>query len=348
MEADRVKHLLDLKEKEDWEDWRFQLKKSPKSIPELLELAPELKKTIGASQSIENASKIVQASEIFRFSATPYYLSLINPDNPKDPILKQILPDGQELNDPYFEDPDPLKEEIYSPIPGLIHRYQDRVLLYTTDRCAVYCRFCTRKRKLLEKNPEVDFEPALTYIHSHHEILEVILSGGDPLYLSDSKLDWLLGKLKNIKHLVSIRIHSRMPVVLPMRFTDPLIQILETYSPLTLVAHFNHADEITDETAVCINSLRRAGVTVLNQTVLLKNINDTPEDLKKLFLSLIRIGVKPYYLHQCDEVRGVSHFKTDIRTGQNILQELWGKIPGIAIPRLVIDLPDGGGKKPIL
>ena len=347
MEANRVKHLLDLKGEREWHDWRFQLRNSPRSIPDLLEMIPDLKKTLKNSRSFETTSEIIHAAEIYRFAATPYYISLLNPENPYDPILKQLLPDGRELSDPVFTSPDPLHEEKYSPMPGLIHRYPDRVLLYTTDRCAVYCRYCTRKRKILEEDPAVDIEPALEYIRTHTGILEVILSGGDPLFLSDGALETILKQLRKIKHLISIRIHTRMPVVLPMRITDRLLAIFEKYDPITMVTHFNHANEITDDTAQYVKRLRKSGVIMLNQTVLLKDVNDTTECMEELFLNLLKIGIKPYYLHQCDEVKGVSHFQTSVETGKNIMQELWGRIPGIAVPRYVIDLPEGGGKHPV-
>ena len=348
MEANRVKHLLDLKGMNEWHDWRFQLRNSPKNIPELIEMVPGLKNSLKNIQSIDEISEIIKTADTYRFSSTPYYLSLINPENPDDPILKQLLPDKKELHDPVFRNPDPLHEEKYSPIPGLIHRYPDRVLLYTTDRCAVYCRYCTRKRKILEEDPSVDLEPALEYIRSHARIKEVILSGGDPLFLSDRNLETILSELRKIKHLISIRIHTRMPVVLPMRITDRLIKIFEKNDPVTMITHFNHANEITEETAECVKRLRKSGVMMLNQTVLLKDINDTPEDLEDLFLKLIKIGIKPYYLHQCDEVKGVSHFQTSMETGKEIMKRLWGNIPGIAVPRYVIDLPEGGGKEPVV
>jgi lysine 2,3-aminomutase len=287
----------------------------------------------------------------FRFKVTTYYLSLANINDPHCPILLQILPNEREINDSYFKEKDPLKEEENSPIPGLVHRYPDRVLWYLSHHCAVYCRFCMRKRKVSKpdfSSLRKDILSKIEYIKNHKELKEVILSGGDPLSIDDHYLDFILFQLKNIPHLYSIRIHTRMPVTFPYRITNELCKILEKYYPLTIVTHFNHPVELTDIVYEKIKLLRKSGVLVLNQTVLLNNINDNCLVLEELFLKLIRFGIKPYYLHHCDEVYGTSHFRVPLKKGMEIIKELQGKNPGIILPKYVVDLPEGGGKVPIM
>lgn len=286
----------------------------------------------------------------FRFSVTPYYLSLANGLDPACPILLQILPQKRELADPLFTRPDPLSEEEHQAAPGLTHRYPDRVLWYLSHNCAVYCRFCMRKRKVsrAESAPSAANRlQALAYIRANPQIKEVILSGGDPLSLSDRTIDEILTELRDIPHLSSVRIHSRMPVTLPARITEEFGRMLAKHYPVTVVTHFNHAVEVTEQAAGAVKTLRMNGVLVLNQTVLLNQVNDSLAAQEALLLSLLRAGVKPYYLHQCDEVQGVSHFRTNVSKGLAILEGLQGRNPGIAIPRYVIDLPGGGGKVPL-
>ncbi len=285
----------------------------------------------------------------FRFAVTDSYLRRARPEDPRCPVLGQVLPHPAELDDPLFERDDPLAEETHMPVNGLTHRYPDRVLWYLSHHCAVYCRFCLRKRKVSKAGTAPaagEIEQALDYIRSHTELNEVILSGGDPLSLSDASLNDILDELKAIEHIVSVRIHSRMPVTLPCRFTDDLIDVLRRHAPLTLVTHFNHARELGEDSLEAIRRIRSAGVMLLNQSVLLRGVNDTEEDLRQLFLSLIKHGVKPYYLHQCDEVRGVSHFRVSVVKGIQLMKALRGRIPGIAMPLFVVDLPGGGGKVP--
>jgi lysine 2,3-aminomutase len=286
----------------------------------------------------------------FRFAVTPYYLSLADREHPACPILLQILPQPQELTDSRFTHPDPLAEEEHQAAPGLTHRYPDRVLWYLSHNCAVYCRFCMRKRKVsrADSAPSAAHRlQALAYIRSNTQIKEVILSGGDPLSLSDHAIDEILSQLRQIPHLSSIRIHSRMPVTLPARLTDDFARMLSRHYPVTLVTHFNHAVEVTAKAVSAVKTLRMNGVLVLNQAVLLKDVNDSVAEQEKLLLSLLRAGVKPYYLHQCDEVQGVSHFRASVETGLAIMAGLQGRNPGIAIPRYVLDLPGGGGKIPL-
>ncbi|MCB1307063.1 MAG: KamA family radical SAM protein [Leptospiraceae bacterium] len=344
-----VKHLFPTKADEIHADWQWQLRHQIRETSSLLEhprlqharIQQRLRLALEADRSLARS---------FRFALTPYYLSLINPDeNGHCPVLEQILPAPDELDASIYADPDPLAEERHMPVRGLTHRYPDRVLWYTSHHCAVYCRFCLRKRKVshADSAPRKSEQSAiLEYIASHTEIKEVILSGGDPLTLTDAQIGVMLAELKNIQHIISIRIHTRMPVTLPMRITDELCSILRAHYPLTLVTHFNHAAEVGPQAFDSVRRLRMAGVLVLNQSVLLRNVNDTVQDQEDLILTLLRAGIKPYYLHRCDEVRGVAHFRVPIETGRNILRELRGRNPGIALPRYMIDLPGGGGKVP--
>ena len=286
----------------------------------------------------------------FRFGATPYYLGLIDWSDPSCPILKQILPSPQELKTQYYEKKDPLAEESNMPLRGLTHRYPDRVLWYLSHQCPVYCRFCLRKRKVSQPesaSSKTEEEEVLRYIEEKSEIKEVILSGGDPFSLSDHKIESILERLRNISHLYSIRIHTRMPVTLPMRITHTLTEALRKFYPITVVTHFNHRKEITPEAKEAIRRLRMSGIDVLNQAVLLNKINDTVSLQEELNLELLRAGVRPYYLHRCDEVEGTSHFRVPLQKGLEILKGLRGRNPGISIPRYMIDLPQGGGKIPL-
>lgn len=283
----------------------------------------------------------------FRFQVTSYYLSLANIYNPQCPILLQILPDPKELEDKNFFDSDPQQEEKNSPIPGLIHRYPDRVLWYISHFCSTYCRFCFRKRKV--SNPTSNFfyknyNEVIHYIRSKPNIKEVILSGGDPFSLSDQNLYKILTNLKSIPHLYSIRIHTRMITTYPFRITKKLVKILEKMYPLTIVTHFNHPLELTEIVYNKIKKLKKAGISVLNQSVLLKNINDNLETLEALNLKLIQFGIQPYYLHHCDQVQGTSHFSTSLQKDLELLKKLQSRNSGITIPKYVIDLPNGGGK----
>jgi len=334
--------------------WKEELQNRIESAEALLAALPWLPDSPVFRRLYKSADEFVQTTGAlasgFRFSVTPYYLALANRFNPFCPILLQVLPQSLELVDPVFARPDPLAEEQHQAVPGLTHRYPDRVLWYLSHNCAVYCRFCMRKRKVSQADSAPTKEQrqlALQYISSNPQIKEVILSGGDPLSLSDSSLNEILAELRAIPHLSSLRIHTRMPVTLPARITTEFGEMLRKHFPVTLVTHFNHAVEITPEAANAVKTLRMNGVLVLNQTVLLKHVNDSLSAQEDLLLGLLRIGVKPYYLHQCDEVRGVSHFRASTETGLQILAGLQGRNPGIAIPKYVLDLPGGGGKIPL-
>ncbi len=275
-----------------------------------------------------------------------HYLSLIK--EPGDPIWLQSLPDLRELDDDQL--PDPLDEERLSPVPGLIHRYPDRVVWLVSNDCAVYCRFCMRKRRLGQPLPDpMEYrDAALTYIADHPEIRDVILSGGDPLMLSDAELDEILARLRAISHVEMIRIGSRIPVVLPERITPGLCNILKKYHPLYLNTHFNHPLEITPESTEACHKLADAGIPLGNQSVLLKGVNDDPATMTLLNQRLLKIRVRPYYLHQMDLVRGTGHFRTSVECGIRIMAALRGHTSGMANPYYVIDLPGGKGKVPVL
>lgn len=326
----------------DWWNWKWQIQNSVRSLDVLQRYLSLSETEISAFKNVQN---------LFRFSATPYYLSLINANDPQCPIKKQIIPNENELIQSVYAQVDPLAEETNMPVKGITHRYPDRAIWYLSHLCPVYCRFCTRKRKVgqIKNTPNAnDRKLALQYIRSHNEIREIILSGGDPLSLSDRQLYLILKDLKSIKHLNQIRIHTRIPVTLPFRITKPLCDVLSEFFPIYIVTHFNHPREITDVTRECIkNLIQRGHVIILNQNVLLKDINDNPETLKELYYNLISIGIKPYYVHQCDEVYGTSHFKVPIAKGIQIMKELRGNISGICNPTYVVDLTGGGGKVPL-
>ena len=265
------------------------------------------------------------------------------------PLTKQVMPDLAELDDSAgFEDP--LGEEKDSPVPNLTHRYPDRVLLLVTTECAVYCRFCTRKRKAGQSGIVTDetIEAGLSYIEQHPEVRDVLVSGGDPFMLADKKLSEILERLRRIPHVEIIRIGTRVPGVLPQRVTPNLVQILKQVNPVFLNVHFNHTAEITDEVRSACAMLADAGIPVGSQTVLLKGINDDPRILETLFRELLRMRIRPYYLLQADQTRGTAHFWTRIETGLEIMQRLRGNVSGLALPTYVVDLPGGGGKVPLL
>lgn len=277
-----------------------------------------------------------------------YYAGLIQMKD--DAIWKQCMPDPIELED-YEQRPDPLREESLSPVPGLIHRYPDRVVLLVSNRCPVYCRFCMRKRLVGsgdEPMSETDFQNAIVYIASNPNIRDVILSGGDPLMLSDASLFHILSSLRAINHISIVRIGSRVPVTLPERITPELCNILKQFHPLYINTHFNHPTEITENSGKACAMIADAGIQLGNQTVLLKGVNDDIEVMRKLMSGLLKIRVKPYYLHQMDLVQGTAHFRTSVNTGLEIIRALRGHISGLAVPHYVIDLPGGKGKVAIL
>lgn len=285
--------------------------------------------------------------EFFQARINPYYLSLIR--YPGDPIWLQSVPDGIELDDmDGFEDP--LNEDAMSPVPNITHRYPDRCLFLVTSQCGMYCRFCTRKRKVGDsgKISMKELESAFNYIEQHTEIRDVILSGGDPLMLTDTMLEKILKRLRTIQHVEIIRLGTKMPCVLPHRITPALCEMLKKYHPIYINTHFNHPWEITEESTKACTMLANAGCPVQNQAVLMKGVNDDAEVLMELFQKLLKIRVKPYYLFMADETKGASHFRTSIQTGLDIMNKLRGHTSGLAIPHFVIDAPGGGGKIPLI
>ncbi|MCR4416809.1 MAG: KamA family radical SAM protein [Ignavibacteria bacterium] len=285
--------------------------------------------------------------KFFQARINPYYLSLIR--YPGDPIWLQCVPDETELND--IDAPeDPLGEDSMSPVPNITHRYPDRVLFLTTSQCGMYCRFCTRKRKVGDssKISMRGLEAAFKYIEEHKEIRDVILSGGDPLMLTDAMLEKILQRLRQIPHVEIIRLGTRMPVVLPHRITPKLVRMLKKYHPIYVNTHFNHPWEITPESKRACELLADAGIPIGNQTVLMKGVNDDPEVIKELFRKLLLMRVRPYYLYQADLTKGANHFRTPVKVGLEIMDKLRGHTSGLAVPYYVIDAPGGGGKIPLL
>jgi lysine 2,3-aminomutase len=313
------------------------------------------------SKSITNVDELnaicrcdIELSELksvikkYPMKINPYYLSLIRKKD--DPIWKQCIPDKVELMDPTGLE-DPLHEDIDSPVPGLTHRYPDRVLLLVSNQCAMYCRFCTRKRKVgvpYKAITRKNLAKAINYIKEHREIRDVVLSGGDPLLLSTERLEPIIREIRNIKHVQIIRIGTRTLCTLPQRITKELCDMLKKYQPLYINTHFNHPREITKETRKACEMLADAGIPVGNQTVLLKGVNDSPRVMKELVQKLLTIRVKPYYIYQADLTKGTNHFRTDVQEGVDIIKSLVGHTSGLCVPHFIIDSPGGGGKIPLL
>jgi len=285
--------------------------------------------------------------EFFQVRINPYYLSLIK--YPGDPIWMQCVPDIKELQD-LDADEDPLYEDAMSPVPNITHRYPDRALFLVTSQCGLYCRFCTRKRKVgnSEKISMRGLESAFKYLEAHTEIRDVILSGGDPLMLTDVMLEKILKRLRSIPHIEIIRLGTKMPCVLPQRITPKLCDMLKKYHPVYVNTHFNHPWEIPPESTKACEMLANNGVPVGNQMVLMKNINDDPAVVKELMQKLLKIRVRPYYIYMADETKGANHFRTSIQKGIEVIEHLRGWTSGLAVPHFVIDAPGGGGKIPIL
>lgn len=302
--------------------------------------------------SLKFSSKEKKAAEIYPFLASGYYLGLIGNGGENDPIFKQCFPDAKELVRGKNLSDDPLAEEVQMPVANLIHRYRDRVVLLVTNKCAVHCRFCFRKRKWKNGNSagdinDKDLQEACKYISTHSGIREVLVSGGDPLMLSTPRLKKILDSISKIKHVDAIRIGTRVPAVLPMRIDRPLVNMLSTVRGLWMMTHFNHPAELTRESEQACLSLVKTGIPLLNQTVLLKGVNDNAEVLEKLFRGLVKMKVKPHYLFHADPVEGSSHFRTGVRKGLEIMKKLRPVLSSIGTPVFAIDLPEGGGKVPL-
>jgi lysine 2,3-aminomutase len=326
-----------------WDDWKWQNQNAVRSVRQLRTLLPFSKQELEAIGRLESE---------FKIAIPPYYFSLIDPDDPADPIRLQSVPSSLEEASG-FELDDPLEEDKDSPVPGLTHRYPDRVLMVTTPNCSMYCRYCTRKRSTLTRGGweqvSKNDEMMIDYVREHSEIRDVIVSGGDPLTLPLGKLKFYLDSLKAIKHVDVIRIGTRVPVTLPQRLYDQeLLSLLESAEKVYIQTHFNHPREVTPETARVCKSLIRHGMVINNHTVLMKGINDDLQTIRELLRALLRVKVRPYYLFHCDPVTGAGHFRTSIWKGLEIMEGLRGHMSGIGIPTYCVDGPHGAGKIPLL
>jgi lysine 2,3-aminomutase len=325
----------------EWNDWRWQLRHrvtTLEQLREILELTPE------------EVEGIQRSKGRLALAVTPYFVSLMDPINPNCPIRRQAIPRMDEFHVSKSDMVDPCGEDKDSPVPGLVHRYPDRVLLLVTDQCAAYCRYCTRRRLVGSHEKSItqgNFEEVIKYLRSHRKVRDVLLSGGDPLLLENERLEEILSRLRAIPHLELLRIGTRAPVTLPQRITPGLVRMLKKYHPLMMSIHFTHPKEVTEAVKRACGDLADAGVPLGSQTVLLKGINDRPYIMKKLVHELLKIRVRPYYIYQCDLAVGTEHFRTSVATGIQIIEKLRGHTTGYAIPTYVIDAPGGGGKIPL-
>ncbi len=325
---------------QQWNDWRWQLSHRLNSYEEFNKI---LKLT-------DSEKKALNTQGLFRVDITPYFISLIDPEDPNDPVRRQVIPTAEEMVPFTGMMEDSLAEDRHSPVPGLVHRYPDRVLMLVTTQCASYCRYCTRSRIVGDPGAtfsKAEFELQLDYLRKTPQVRDVLISGGDPLTMAPRTLEELLRKLREIPHIEIIRIGSRVPVFMPMRVTAELTDMLQKYHPLWFNIHVNHPNEITAELAEACDRLSRAGIPLGNQSVLLAGINDCPYIFRKLVQDLVRIRVRPYYLYQCDLVEGAGHFRTPVAKGIEIIEALRGHTSGYAVPTFVVDAPGGGGKIPL-
>ncbi len=326
----------------EWNTWQWQIRNSFTSYQQLqtiLKLSSEEIKHTGEGYNLP-------------IRITPYYASLLDPKNSDQPLRKTVVPVFDELITSPEEKPDPLGEMSHSPVDHIVHRYPDRVLFLITGFCSTYCRYCTRSHMVSKKDKchasQSEWDVAIEYIRNHTEIRDVLLSGGDPLTLSDARLEYLLSHLRAIKHVEIIRIGTKVPVVLPQRITPAFTKMIRKYHPVLMSIHFTHPDELTLETKTACNRLADAGIPLGSQTVLLKGVNDNEEVFKKLMHELLMARVRPYYLYQCDPIPGSAHFRTPVKKGLEIIKSLRGFTSGYAVPHFVIDAPGGGGKIPLL
>ncbi|MCK9204616.1 MAG: KamA family radical SAM protein [Bacteroidales bacterium] len=326
----------------DWNSWHWQIKNSARSIEQLsryIMLSDNEVKPDGPN------------SQSLPLRITPYYISLLDRNNPEQALRKSVVPVFDEFLVSPGEASDPLSEENDSPVPNIVHRYPDRVLFLVTGFCSTYCRYCTRTRMVAKDKCHIGvkaWEAGLNYIEQHKEVRDVLISGGDPLTMPDLHVEYLLSRLRSIPHVEIIRIGTKVPVVLPQRITRPLVNMMKKYHPLFISIHFTHADEITPETSEACEKLVNAGIPLGSQTVLLKGINDNVRVMTNLMHALLKIRVRPYYLYQCDPVVGSAHFRTTIEKGLEIIHGLRGYTSGYAVPTYVVDAPGGGGKIPLL
>lgn len=326
----------------DWNDWHWQLKHRITSVEQLQRFMPTL--------TPEEFAGTTLANHKLALAITPYFFNLIDPTDELCPIRWQVIPRIEETHTASWEMSDPCGEDSHSPVPGLVHRYPDRVLFLVTDRCASYCRYCTRSR-MVSNATGYDFHPEfdrqIDYVRRHEEIRDVLLSGGDPLLFSDDKLDHLLSRLREIPHVEFLRIGTRIPIFLPQRITPALCAMLRKHHPLFVSIHSNHPRELTTEVREALGRLADAGIPLGNQSVLLRNVNDTAEVAMAHVQKLLMCRVKPYYLYQCDLIAGSAHLRSSVGTGLEIMDQLRGHTTGYAVPQYVIDAPGGGGKVPV-
>jgi len=327
---------------EEWNDPVWQMRN-------VVTDAEGLAKVISLSDA--EKAEIARACQHSKFQATPYYLSLINEKNPECPIRMQAVPSIAELSPGLGDLTDPLGEDADSPVPRLVHRYPDRVLFLVSETCSMYCRFCTRRRHVLDRSSTQltgEHDAAISYIEKNRQVRDVILSGGDALMLSVGMLEGVVKRLRAIPHVEIIRVASRTPCVFPMRVTEELVSMLKKYQPIYFMTHFNHPYEVTHSAAAACARIADAGMPVQNQSVLLRKVNSDPRIMKKLAHELLKIRVKPYYIYQCDLAEGIEHFRTSVSKGFEIMEELRGHTSGLALPTFVIDAPGGGGKIPVM
>ncbi|MDP2792199.1 MAG: lysine 2,3-aminomutase [Rectinemataceae bacterium] len=327
---------------EEWNDWHWQMRNNIRDVDTLAKVVP---------LSEKEKTDITEVLKSFRMAITPYYASLIDPLNPVCPVRLQAVPRLPETHDDPSDQDDPLHEDVDSPVPGLTHRYPDRVLLLVTNMCSMNCRHCTRRRFVGFEDqhmPEDNIDAAVEYIRNTPIVRDVLISGGDPFVLSDERLESIIARIRAIPHVEIIRLGTRTPAVMPMRITDRLAAMLKKYHPLYVNVQFNHPKEITAEAREACAKLADAGIQMGNQSVLLRDINDCPMLMKKLVQKLLAVRVKPYYIYQCDLSRGISHFRTTVSKGIEIIENLRGHTTGMAVPTFVVDAPGGGGKTPVM
>ena len=327
---------------EQWNNWHWQ-------VQNRIETLEQLKKYIKLTTEEENGVK--ESLKTLRMAITPYYLSLIDQSNPNCPVRKQAIPTHAETHHSAADLLDPLHEDGDSPAPGLTHRYPDCVLLFETDMCSMYCRHCTRRRfagQTDSSSSQDDISKAIDYIARTPQVRDVLLSGGDALMISDSRLESIISRLREIPHVEIIRIGTRTPVVCPQRITDDLVNMLKKYHPIWLNTHFNHPQEVTEESIAACERMANAGIPLGNQSVLLRGVNDCVPTMKKLVHQLVKMRVRPYYIYQCDLSMGLEHFRTPVSKGIEIIENLRGHTSGYAVPTFVVDAPGGGGKTPVM
>lgn len=327
---------------EQWNDWQWQVRNrisDTETLGQIINLTDEEK------------AEIDKAGARFRWAITPYYASIMDPDDPQDPVRRQAVPVGAELHSAEYEEADPLHEDADSPVPGITHRYPDRILFLITDMCSMYCRHCTRRRFAGGQDASISndqIEQGLEYVRKTPQVRDVLLSGGDALMVSDQRLEYVISELRKIDHVEIVRIGSRTPVVCPQRITDDLVNMLKKYHPIWLNTHFNTPKEITPESAAACAKLADAGIPLGNQSVLLRGINDSVRTMRDLVHGLVQMRVRPYYIYECDPSLGIEHFRTKVSKGIEIMEGLRGHTSGFCVPTFVVDAPGGGGKTPVM